>query len=582
MTTLSLNRDGSFPEPDRGTPGGRLLSFAEGGHGRAAFLLVLICLACFLPGFVSLQPMDRDEPRYAQATKQMLETGDVVDIRFQEEARHKKPVGIYWMQAAAVSAADAVGIADARTTIAAYRVPSLAGAIAATLLTYWAALALARRREAFLAAALVGASVILMVEARLAKTDAVLLACSVATMGALARAWLARGAVRLPTSVFLAFWLGIGIGVLVKGPLVLLFAGLPAIALSLHERSARWLWALRPLPGLALALAIAAPWFVMIALRSGADFFAASAGQDLLGKVGTAQTYHWAPPGFYLLVFFATFWPGALMAAIGAEFAWINRRVREGAFLVAWVVPAWIALELVPTKLPHYTMPLYPALAIAAALGIGRGFVGPYRRRFRIFGFLLALVPVGLLIGLPIAAWMLGDRLGVAALAALAVAAVLGLAAWRLWAKARVEDATLAGIVSAMALSVAVFGFAQKDLAALKLSPNLAAAAERAVARDVSCPSPRVGTLGYREPSLVFLAGTDLAMLDGPEAAARFLADGDCRVVLVTDAFEVGFGQALAQAGLAAVQAERVLGFNINGGDPLGIGVYTRAGEGTR
>lgn len=578
MTTLSLNRDGSFPKPDRGSAGGRILAFAEGGHGRAAFLLVLICLVCFLPGFVSLHPIDRDEPRYAQATKQMLETRDFVDIRFQEEARHKKPVGIYWMQSAAVSAADALGLEAARTTIAAYRAPSLLGAIAATLLTYWAALALARRREAFLAAAFMGASVILMVEARLAKTDAVLLATCVAAMGGLARAWLARGAARLPSSTFLLFWIGIGVGVLVKGPMILLFVGLAAAALSLHERSVRWLGALRPLWGIALALAIAAPWFVMIALRSGADFFAASAGQDLLGKVGTAQTYHWAPPGFYLVAFFATFWPGALMAAIGIEFAWLNRRVRETAFLLAWVVPAWVALELVPTKLPHYTMPLYPALAIAAALGIGHGFVGPYRARFKLFGWLMALVPVALLIGLPIGAYMLGDRLGWPALAALAVAAAIGLSAWRLWAKARVEDAALAGIASAMALAVAVFGLAQRDLVSLKLSPNLAAAAERALA----CEEPRLGTLGYREPSLVFLGGTDLAMLDGPQDAAAFLAEGGCRAVFVTDAFEVGFGQALAEAGVAATQAERVIGFNINGGDPLGIGVYVRAGEGTR
>ena len=58
--------------------------------------------------------MDRDEPRYAQASKQMLESGDFVDIRFQNEARHKKPVGIYWLQSAAVTAAEAVGFRDAR------------------------------------------------------------------------------------------------------------------------------------------------------------------------------------------------------------------------------------------------------------------------------------------------------------------------------------------------------------------------------------------------------------------------------------------------------------------------------------
>ena len=119
----------------------RLVEFVGASHARLCAALVLISLACFLPGFASLQPMDRDEPRYAQASKQMLETGDFVDIRFQDEARHKKPVGIYWMQSAAVALGDALGVPEARTTIALYRLPSLFGALATVLLTYWAALA---------------------------------------------------------------------------------------------------------------------------------------------------------------------------------------------------------------------------------------------------------------------------------------------------------------------------------------------------------------------------------------------------------------------------------------------------------
>ena len=46
-------------------------------------LLTLLSLALFLPGFFTLQPMDRDEPRFAQASKQMVETGDYV-VRFCE------------------------------------------------------------------------------------------------------------------------------------------------------------------------------------------------------------------------------------------------------------------------------------------------------------------------------------------------------------------------------------------------------------------------------------------------------------------------------------------------------------------
>ena len=136
--------------------------------------------------------MDRDEPRFAQASKQMLETGDLVDIRFQTEARHKKPVGIYWAQAAAVAAGEALGVPRAREQIALYRIPSLIGATASVLLAYWAALAFLPRRGALLAAALYGACLMLSAEAHLAKTDALLAACATASLGALARAWLWR------------------------------------------------------------------------------------------------------------------------------------------------------------------------------------------------------------------------------------------------------------------------------------------------------------------------------------------------------------------------------------------------------
>ncbi|HYF52782.1 MAG TPA: phospholipid carrier-dependent glycosyltransferase, partial [Salinarimonas sp.] len=224
----------------------RLLAFVEGSHRRACAVLVLVALACFLPGFASVQPLDRDEPRFAQASKQMLETGDFVDIRFQDEARHKKPVGIYWLQSATVAAAELAGLPDARRTIAAYRVPSLAGALATVLLTYWAALAFAGRRVAFLSALMMASAAILVAEAHIAKTDAVLAACSVAAMGGLARAYLRRDLAPVSAGTALGFWVAVALGILIKGPMIAMFAGLCALALSARERSGRWLLSLRP------------------------------------------------------------------------------------------------------------------------------------------------------------------------------------------------------------------------------------------------------------------------------------------------------------------------------------------------
>jgi 4-amino-4-deoxy-L-arabinose transferase-like glycosyltransferase len=546
-----------------------LTSAIERSHARLCAVLVLLSLVCFLPGFVSLQPMDRDEPRYAQASKQMLETGDFVDIRFQDEARHKKPVGIYWMQSASVAIGQALGVSEARTTVALYRIPSLLGALATVLLTYWASLAFFGRRGAFLTASLMATCVILMVEARLAKTDAMLAACSVAVMGGLARAYLSRGAGVLPRRALLIFWTGFALGALIKGPLILMFAGFAAAILSYKERSARWLLTLRPWLGIAFTLAVVLPWFVAIAIKSGGAFFAASVGQDMLGKVGTAQKYHWAPPGFYLVSFFATFWPGAILAAIAVPFAWIHRREEPVAFALAWIVPSWIVFEIVPTKLPHYTLPLLPAVAIITVMAISRHFVGPHRPAAKPATVLIPFIPVGLTIGLSAVAWSFDGALPYRALPVLVASSLLAFWAWWLFLRNRMVPSLWAGFMASACLSVGVFGFAQLDLRSLKLSDRLAE-----VARNVPCENPRVATLGYREPSLVFLTGTGLEMVDSGAQASNFLGQGGCRIVFVEKRHEGEFRAENERLGQQPVLSTRVHGFNINSGRRLDIAAY--------
>ena len=361
----------------------RLTTFVTASHVRVCAFLLLLSLAAFLPGFNTLQPLDRDEPRFAQASKQMLETGDFVDIRFQDEARHKKPVGIYWLQSAAVKAGEALGVPQARTQIWLYRIPSLLGAIATVLLTYWALLAFLARRYALLGASLMAAAVLLGVEARIAKTDAVLAACAVASMGALARAWLdwTRSLAFAPDRRnWLVFWGATAIGLLIKGPIVPMVWGLAVLVLSASQRSFSWLKPLRFGPGLLLCLVVALPWFVAIMLKTGGSFFAESVGQDMLGKVAEGQEKHWGPPGLYLLVFFATYWPAAAFAAMAVPFAWVRRKEPQILFLIAWIVPSWLVFEAVPTKLPHYVLPLYPAITALLLLAVINGGIDRYRR----------------------------------------------------------------------------------------------------------------------------------------------------------------------------------------------------------
>ncbi len=466
---------------------------------------------------------------------------------------------------------------EARTQIALYRIPSLFGAIATVLLTYWAGLAFMGRRGAFLAAALMASCILLMVESRLAKTDAVLAACSAAAMGALARAYLGRGGGLLPRRTVWGFWLAVAVGILVKGPLVPMFIGLAAVTLSWRERSAHWLRALRPLEGLIVVAALVLPWFVAIAIRSGGEFFAASVGQDMIAKVGSGQERHWGPPGYYLVAFFATFWPGAILSALAAPFAFSRRREDMVAFSLAWIVPAWIIFEAVPTKLPHYVLPLYPAIAILTVVAIGRGFVGPERPGARWAALSIPFIPSALTVLFALAAFALDGTMPFLALPVLLACCGVAFFAWRLFVRSEVLKSAVAGVIAASLLSVAVFGLVQPVLRSLKLSPRLAEAA-----RAVGCDNPLIGTVGYREPSLVFLTGTDLEMLDTGGAAADFLNGQGCRIAFVEGRFQEDFESRKTELGLAPALVTRLTGFNINSGRRLDIGVYALASGAAR
>ena len=68
-----------------------------------------------------------------------------------------------------------------------------------------------------------------------------------------------------------------------------------------------------------------------------------------------------------------TFWPGSLFLAPALIRGWQRHEQPSVRYLLAWIVPAWVVLELIPTKLPHYVLPLYPALALLAAGAIVEG-----------------------------------------------------------------------------------------------------------------------------------------------------------------------------------------------------------------
>jgi len=571
---MSTTTDGT-PQtiaPARGLSG--VLTFALVSHGRAAALLIVFSLIAFLPGVFQIPPVDRDEARFAQATKQMVESGEYVDIRFQDEVRYKKPVGIYWLQAAAVKAGEALGLPNARTTIWLYRLPSLAGAIGAVLLTYWAALAFVVRRAALLAALMMASSILLGVEARLAKTDAMLLFTSVAAMGAMARIYLSSR--RMPDVAVgwimpAILWTALAGGVLLKGPLILMFAVLAALTLSILDRSGRWIWSLRPLSGLAWLIVLVSPWFIAIVAKSGDSFFVQAIGQDMLAKVTSGQEAHGAPPGFYLALFWVTFWPGCVLAGLAAPMVWKARREPGAQFLLAWLIPSWLVFEIVMTKLPHYVLPLYPAIAILIA-----GILEPdslIKKRWLVRGtvgwFVFpSVVAVAVVVGFV----MIGRDLGIVAWPFAATALIFGLFAWWLYEVDGAERALLRGMMASVFIAITVYAVTFPSLPAL--FPSALIADE---VRGVGCGQPQVAaTLAYQEPSLVFMLGTGTRFSDGA-GAAEFLRQGPCHFALIDARSERSFVQRADSIGLRYTLTARIEGFNISIGRQISSALFRSA-----
>jgi 4-amino-4-deoxy-L-arabinose transferase-like glycosyltransferase len=536
-------------------------------------LLVLLCLAAFLPGIATLPPVDRDEPRFMQASRQMAESGDYVDIRFQDHSRYKKPVGIYWLQ----NASAAVTGTGPDAPIWVYRLVSVLGGIVAVCATFATGRSLFGARAGLIAAVALAGTFGLCFEARIAKTDAVLLATAVIAQGALASLYLAgQNARPAPRAAFWLFWVAEGAAILVKGPIVPLLGALTVAALVLLDRDRRWLRSLKPAAGLAVAALVAAPWIVAISMKSGWAFWRESVGQDMLGKAAAGQESHGFPPGYYVITYSLYLWPFGAAVLEGGLAA--LRRFRADPrlkFLLAWYVPWWIVCEILPTKLPHYMLPAYPALLLAMAWRLdAREAVADPLPRWQVWlvlaaRFGVAVVAVGLAglaLGLPL---YFGEFMAWSIPCALAFLA----AGWLALAKRPVLDGLGRTTAAAIASLVAVGLLAAKVLPGIDpLWPSRGIA--QAFAAAAPCPDSRLVSAGYGEPSLVFLTATGTQLTDGAGAAEQLRKDR-CAVAAVDISQEAAFLDGFDKDMPPAVG--RVEGFDFSDGRAVAITIYRSA-----
>ncbi len=541
---------------------------------RPYLALLLLCAGLYAPGLAAVPPLDRDESRYMQASRQMLESGDFVAIRFQETPRNKKPVGIYWAQAASAALfSDAAS--DARWP---YRLPSALGATLAVLFAFAFGKHLFDRRVAFVGAALLASSLILVAEAHQAKTDAALLACSTAAMGVLGRLYMqARKGPAVPVWQVAAMWLALGLGMLIKGPIAPMVMVLAVLALVVADRRWRWLATTRPAAGLPIALAVVLPWAAAMAMGPQTGFVAEAVQKDLLPKLIGGQEAHGGFPGLYAVLALATLWPGSLFL-VPALIRAVKERAQPGVrFCLAWAAPSWLVFEIVPTKLPHYPLPVYPALCllIAAALfAVREEAHGLFDRLWaKGIGVLWGLVGAVLAAGAVALPILYGDGFSWISLpvAAACLAAVL-LPLRQSW-----RGLSLPATALALALSAPVYaGVFQGTLPALSrlwVGPRLADAVD-AVAPE----GANVALSGYHEPSAVFMLGTATRLVSAA-TVAEVLANDPAAVGIVEERDRAAFVARLDELGVPPlpVRAE-VEGFNYSKGRQVRLFLFRRGG----
>lgn len=510
----------------------------------------ILTLIFILPGLSSIPPLDRDEARFSQASKQMLEDKNYVVIKFQEELRSKKPIGIYWLQIASASI-------FGKDNIISYRAPNIFSTIILIIVFSTFVYSISFRyfnlnissslTFSFFSSLVMATLLGLSIEIKQAKTDTVLLTlCTVQQLifwkiySYGKESW---NKYKHHEYVWLTrlFWLIIALGILVKGPISPLLFTMTLLSICILDRFVEKEWNLSWLnlflwfQGLLIVSIITLPWVYLAWQATDGHLILDAINKDFLIKLRSGQENHWGPFGSHLFLLLLTFWPMVLLLPFAARACLDWKHERLIRFLISWIIPFWIILELTPTKLPHYILPVFPGLILLILIGISSPPSGNIKfskinKFFRavvvIFTLLLALslVYVSLNFSSKILIFILSIVLSFIMITSIIFGNIFFLNESKYKLSPLFGMLILAGICN-----IFVFSYIFPNLDKIHITPKIKNYIDSLEFR----PDTIVAT-GYHEPSLVFSLGRDTLLLS-PEEAALVLVEGDNTLAIVEE-----------------------------------------------
>ena len=465
-------------------------------------LLVLVSVAIHWAGNGAIPLWDRDEPRFATATREMMARGDWIVPTFNGELRPDKPILIYWLMGIAYQV-----FGD--NPFGARFFSGLAGSLAC-LLVFFVGRAMFDRRVGLLGAWMLALSPMLIVESKLATADALLFFCVVATFWSLWRLYAHSGGL----GTALLFWASLSAGILAKGPVAV---AVPAVSLAtfcLLRGEWSWLQTLRWKWGLLLLLALVLPWTVAVYWATGGEFLEVALGHHVLRRSLQPLEGHKGFIGYYVLTLFGLMAPWAWLLPWSVRQHWQRWRSDSRiAFLVAWAVGTLLLFELVKTKLVHYYLPAYPALAllIASALVGKFGTASLGWRQLDITALARALMIVGTCVAVGVVALTPLMLPADMAVATTIVGLVLGLGMLLTGMLVRQRRCYRAFVVQAGTMAVAML-VAGHGLTPILGQHRLIVQVARHL--ESGAQSAPVALWLYRDPSLIYNCRRSLPIVD--------------------------------------------------------------------
>ena len=543
-------------------------------------VLFFLILSALFSGQNNIPPIDRDEARFAQASRQMVQSNDYINIKFQDEMRAKKPVGIYWLQA---TSGKIFGLFD----IGSFRIPSLISSIISIIFTCLIARLIFPFQQSLIVTMFFASSMAFLGEAHLAKTDATLLSLICIQQYFLLKLILkGENTFRFKYLYPTIIWVVFSFGVLVKGPLSFAILFPTLITFCFLQKNFNLIKILNPVLGIIICSIIILPWFFAIDDATQGLFFEKAFNDDFINKLESGQESHGAWPGTHLLILSIAIWPIATFLPSLILFALENKKNLVVQFLICWIVPFWIIIELVPTKLFHYSLPVLPAIAI---LAIGSLFhlksqisnVKSSLLQKTILFFSIIFGLGGVVLGVAILYFSnifnIDENLHITFLSviALIMTLVIFILSIILILKSHIRfqkhqklinnfPFAIIGLASLFNIINFQFIFPSLDY----LYPS------KIISKKINYIKPdAVVSSGYHEPSLVFLLNNNI-LLSTPQEAAIFLAEGKNNLGLIEKGSLEEFLVSVNQLNLKLDKKDVVEGYNIAKGQHVEIHIF--------